>query len=154
MRRDEEGAEEDEATSRSKCSTPISSASSASIDVGICVNVRCVVVPSCEATCQRRTFLTGLHLPKTHISDLLNCKVGVGGDTRIAPATTRSDIHNHHHGSRTEPLKQLRDLQIGRSQTWARVVEPDRLLLGYEESDHRSPQNMSSSHSDEDRTHH
>jgi hypothetical protein len=35
VRRDEEGAEDDEATSRRRCSTPISSASSASIEVGI-----------------------------------------------------------------------------------------------------------------------
>lgn len=35
-----------EEISRKRCSTPISSASSASIEVGIWVNVRCVAVPS------------------------------------------------------------------------------------------------------------
>jgi hypothetical protein len=47
VRSDEDGADDEADTSRRRCSTPISSASSASIDVGIWVNVRWVVVPSC-----------------------------------------------------------------------------------------------------------
>lgn len=46
VKRDDDGAPPEFATSRSKCSTPISSASSASIDVGTWVKVRCVAVPS------------------------------------------------------------------------------------------------------------
>lgn len=50
MRSEEDGAEEEEEISRKRCSTPISSASSASIVVGTWVKVRWVAVPSYEWT--------------------------------------------------------------------------------------------------------
>ena len=47
--------------SRRRCSTPISSASSASIMEGVCMKVLLVVVPSCcpQRSCQRWPFFVG-----------------------------------------------------------------------------------------------
>jgi hypothetical protein len=48
VRREVEVVDEEEEMSRRRCSTPISSASSASMEVGTCVKVRWVAVPSYE----------------------------------------------------------------------------------------------------------
>lgn len=139
VRRDDEGADEDEATSRSRCSTPISSASSASIDVGICVNVRCVVVPSCAKGSALSPYFDLLRQAgqgekekrSTHIADLLDGKVGIGGDTRISSSTTSPHIDNDHDWPGAETFKQLGDFQIGRTESGTGMVESDRLLLCY-----------------------
>jgi hypothetical protein len=47
-----------------------------------------------------------------YITDLLDGKIGIGGNTSISPSSFRSDIHNNHDRSRTESLEQFRDFQI------------------------------------------
>lgn len=48
VRSEDEGALDEDEMSRRRCSTPISSASSASMEVGTWVKVRWVAVPSCK----------------------------------------------------------------------------------------------------------
>jgi hypothetical protein len=123
VRREEEGTVDEEATSRSKCSTPISSASSASIEVGIWVNVRCVVVPSWYISLRKQQH------DLAYISNLFYCKVGICGDTCISPSSCCPNVHNHHHRSWAESLEQFRDFQIGRTESGTSMVESDRALL-------------------------
>ena len=106
VRSDEDGADDEADTSLRRCSTPISSASSASIDVGIWVNVRWVVVPSCPLARPHPACR------KAYITDLLDGKVGVCGNTSISPTSLRPDVHNDHHRSRAESFKQFCNLQI------------------------------------------
>jgi hypothetical protein len=136
---------EEEATSRKRCSTPISSASSASMDVGTCVNVRWVAVPSCDCQFTRvekeqwalplsapgyRVVLSSLNSTDckqngvmTYITDLFHRKVRIRRDPRLAPPARAPRIHNHHHRALAEPAKELCDFQVGRSESGARVVE-------------------------------
>ena len=106
VRSDEDGADDEAETSRRRCSTPISSASSASIDVGMWVNVRWVVVPSYSSARPHPAC------EKAYITDLLDGKVGICGNTSISPTPLGSNIHNDHHRSRAESLEQFRNLQI------------------------------------------
>ena len=62
--------------SRRRCSTPISSASSASITEGVCMKVLEVVVPSCNPPGQHIAPTWKYRM--TNIFDLFNRKISIG----------------------------------------------------------------------------
>jgi hypothetical protein len=108
--------------SRRRCSTPISSASSASMADGAWRNVLRVSVPSCRedryyeykeriymyVRWQWRGGVSALDNAHTHIFDLFHSKVGISRNAD----RLRSHIDYDHHGPRNVPLEQFVNLQI------------------------------------------
>jgi hypothetical protein len=104
--------------SRRRCSTPISSASSASMADGACRNVLRVSVPSCRQDSyyanKERIYAYvrwALDDARTHIFDLFHGKVGI----RRNADRLRSHVDYDHHRSRNVALEQLINFQIRRS---------------------------------------
>ena len=114
--------------SRRRCSTPISSASSASMADGAWRNVLRVSVPSCrQDRCyeyKERIYMYVRWAPndaRTHIFDLFHSEVGI----RRNADRLWSHVDYDHHGSCNVPLEQFVDLQIRCSQFRSRVVPTD-----------------------------
>lgn len=106
--------------SRRRCSTPISSASSASMVEGVCTNSLDVVEPSwpCQHASHRHPS------PSTHISDLLNRKVCI----RRHPHLFRLHIDNDEKRIWCVSFEQLVDSQIRSPQLRTSVVPSYQLF--------------------------
>lgn len=106
--------------SRSRCSTPTSSASAALISVGICVNVFALAVPSWSSS-----LATAYHrCHPAYIVHFVNGKIGVRRETELLGL----DVNDHEHGMRREPADDLVDLEIAAAQFWPRVVPANNAL--------------------------
>lgn len=102
--------------SRRRCSTPISSASSASIADGTCRNVLRVSVPSYTILGSAR-YMKGT----AHIFDLLDGEICVRWDSN----GLWSDIDDDHHRSGNKSFEELVDLLVGSSKFRPCVIPPD-----------------------------
>ena len=70
----------------------------------------------------------------THVFDLLDGKVGVGGDTN----GVWTNVDDDHHRPRNEALKQLVNLLVRRPQLRSSMIPPNHPLLRYSPSSVRS----------------
>jgi hypothetical protein len=66
-----------------------------------------------------------------HLPDLLDGEISICRDTSLPSPSTCPHVHNHHHRSLAEPFEEVADLEVGRAQAGASVIEPDRPFLGY-----------------------
>ena len=91
--------------SRKRCSTPISSASSASIAEGTCRNVFLVSEPSYIIIVKTENQSSG---ESTYVFDLLDGKVGISRDSNgLLP-----NVHNDHDRSCNVPFEQIVNLLV------------------------------------------
>lgn len=121
--------------SRRRCSTPISSASSASIIEGVWTNVLDVVVPSCQfgkhykrfhVWWSQRLWRPHYRARHTYVLDLLHCKVSIRRYTNLFWLYVYDDQQRVW----CVALEQLVDLQVRCPQLGACVIPTDELLPG------------------------
>ena len=66
----------------------------------------------------------------TYIADLFHGEIRVGRDARLAPTARAARVDNDHDWPVAEPTEEIGDLEVGRAEPGARVVEAYWPLLG------------------------